>query len=95
MMDNRDTEPLARLYRLAFSKRPAEELYDLKRDPGQLDNLIDRAAYRQMKESLNTRLMKYLKATGDPRALGKTAPWDGYPYYGRRRNPDWAVENLE
>ena len=29
--------------------------------------------------------------TGDPRALGKDAPWDYYPYYGLKKNQDWTV----
>ena len=40
----------------------------------------------------NARLMAHLADTGDPRALGKPAPWDFYPYYGRKVNEDWTVD---
>ena len=36
--------------------------------------------------------MKHLADTGDPRALGKPAPWDYYPYDGRKVNEDWTVD---
>ena len=41
---------------------------------------------------LRERLKKHLAASADPRALGKPAPWDFYPYYGRKVNADWEVD---
>ena len=41
---------------------------------------------------LRDRLMKHLADTGDPRALGKPAPWDYYPYYGRKVHEGWTVD---
>ena len=35
--------------------------------------------------------MAHLAVTGDPRAFGKPAPWDFYPYYRRKVNQDWTL----
>jgi hypothetical protein len=80
------------LYHLAFGKRPAEELYDLQSDPGQIRNVAELEEYAGIKEKLSKQLQDYTAGTGDPRALGKDAPWDYYPYNGTRKNKDWYVD---
>ena len=70
MMENKDDPKVKKLFQLGFEKRPAEELYDLEKDPGQLNNVADVAKYAQQKQKLATILMSELKSTGDPRALG-------------------------
>ncbi|MBI3471953.1 MAG: sulfatase [Candidatus Solibacter usitatus] len=70
----------ARPYELGFGKRPGEELYELAKDPYQVQNLAADPAYRPAKERLWTRLEAYLKQTGDPRIEGRD-PWRGYVYY--------------
>jgi hypothetical protein len=91
-MDKKDEPGFKRLYDLAFAKRPAEELYDIRKDPNQLVNLALQPEYAEARKKLSARLQKYLEKTGDPRALGKAAPWDYYPYYGRKVNKDWKVD---
>jgi uncharacterized sulfatase len=91
LMDNADTT-YRRLHDLAFARRPAEELYDLARDPGQLENVAGDPKYGRTRERLRRRLEQRLRETEDPRALGREAPWDYYPYYGARRNKDWRVD---
>lgn len=71
-----------RSYELCFGKRPAEELYDLQADPEQLVNVAGQPAYRAIKAELSDRLSAKLRATGDPRELRDTEPFDHYPYYG-------------
>ena len=44
------------------------------------------------RQQLRTQLQAHLAKTGDPRALGLDAPWDYYPYYGRKVNKDWKVD---
>jgi hypothetical protein len=70
------------LFELAFGKRPAEELYDLRKDPAQMNNVAGRPEYAYVKEQLVANLMAELKATRDPRVLGKGDLFDHYPYYG-------------
>ena len=92
MMEHRNEHGVARLAELAFGIRPAEELYDLKNDPHQLNNLAGKVDYLKQQAELRDRLFAHLKKTKDPRALGQAAPWDYYPYYGLRRNKDWKVD---
>ena len=98
MVKNREKDPQHRkLYQLAFGKRPAEELYDLKSDPEQLHNVIDLLDYADDRERLAAQLQAELKKTGDPRSMGaltKVAhgedPFDHYPYLGGApKHPDY------
>jgi N-sulfoglucosamine sulfohydrolase len=80
---NRDLDDVhRRSYDLCFGKRPAEELYDLETDPEQLKNVAAEPAYRAVKAKLAVQLTSKLKATGDPREISDTEPFDHYPYYG-------------
>jgi N-sulfoglucosamine sulfohydrolase len=82
MIENRDRDELhRRLFELAFDKRPAEELYDLNKDPDQLQNVASDPAYREVLETLSGRLMDELEKTDDPR-LGDASRLEQYPYYG-------------
>ena len=82
MLKYRNAPKVGRLFELAFGKRPAEELYDLRKDPGQLNNVAEEAEYARVKSKLAAALMAELKATKDPRVLGKGDAFDRYPYYG-------------
>jgi arylsulfatase A-like enzyme len=70
-------------YDLAFAKRPAEELYDLAKDPGQLVNVADDPAFAKTKASLAEKLDGGLKASGDPRSFGRGHELESFPYLGR------------
>ena len=85
MMEHHDDPQVTALFKGAFAKRPAEELYDLRRDPDQLLNVASQSDYAQAKEELASALMKELAATGDPRVLGQGDRFDAYPYYGGRQ----------
>jgi len=91
-MDNKDKPGFKRFYDLAFAKRPAEELYHVSNDPGQIINLAGKPKYSQIQKKLAAQLQEHLVRTKDPRALGLDAPWDYYPYYGVRRNKNWQVD---
>jgi N-sulfoglucosamine sulfohydrolase len=82
LIEHRDDPGVKQLFDLAVAKRPAEELYDLRKDPNQLNNVADNPSYSKVKEELAAQLMAELKATGDPRALGTGDVFDSYPYYG-------------
>jgi arylsulfatase A-like enzyme len=82
MLKHRDDPKVAKLFELAFGKRSAEELYDLKKDPAQLNNVAGQPKYARTKKKLVTALMSELKATKDPRVLGEGDLFDQYPYYG-------------
>ena len=94
MVDNKDVDQKHReLYELAFGKRPAEELYDCRKDPEQLVNLAGDPAYSGIKEELSAQLMDQLMATGDPRATGGGDEFDVVPYLGYGpRHPSYKPE---
>ncbi len=74
---------VAPLFELATAKRPAEELYDLRRDPWQLVNVAGSAEHARIQKELRAALDKWMRQTGDPRARSNTDAWDRYPYYGQ------------
>lgn len=94
MVDQREKDDAHRmLYDLAFGKRPAEELYDCRKDPHQLKNLVDDPSCSEIREELAARLMEELLATGDPRASGGGDAFDSVPYLGQGpRHPSYQPE---
>lgn len=77
-----DNDQLKKLYDLSFGKRPAEELYDLKADPDQMNNVAGDPKYKAKLSELSGKLMGELKATSDPRVVGGGEKFDEYPYLG-------------
>ncbi|MBO0861311.1 MAG: sulfatase [Chloracidobacterium sp.] len=69
-----------RFWQLAFGKRPAEELYDLSKDPDCIANLADDPKYREISQMLRLQMEAELKAQGDPRMFGKGYLFDQYQY---------------
>jgi len=82
MLKYRDDPKIRKLFELGFAKRPAEELYDLAKDPDQLNNVAGERKYARIKKRLADLLMARLEATKDPRVLGQGDAFDNYPYYG-------------
>ena len=82
MFEHRNDPEVKPLFELAFGKRPAEELYDLKKDPDQLCNVAGDPAYAEVKQKLADRLIYELRASADPRVVGNGDRFDTYPYYG-------------
>ncbi len=69
MVGQRNDPKWKRLYELAYGKRPREELYDLKKDPHQVNNVAADPEYAQIRAKLEAQLMKELRRTGDPRLI--------------------------
>jgi hypothetical protein len=80
LMNHRDDPEHKRFFELAFAKRPAEELYDMKKDPDQVNNVALDPGYSQIKSELAARLTAELKVTADPRVSGEKVLFDEYPY---------------
>ncbi len=70
MMEHRDDPKVKKLFQLAFEKRPYEELYDLQKDPGQLNNVADLPEYAERKRELIVAFEREFTATYDPVTLG-------------------------
>jgi len=58
---------------IRFLNRPAEELYDLRNDPFEMDNLADDPQYAEVKQRLAAELERWMHAQGDPGAPIDTA----------------------
>lgn len=87
MMAHKDDSPeLKRLYAASFGPRPAEEFYDLRKDPNELNNLADNPEYASIKKQLSGRLNSCLLKTQDPRVLGKGELFDNYGTWDGKGN---------
>jgi hypothetical protein len=78
MMDNRNLPAVNPYFKLGFEKRPAEELYIIKNDPYNINNVAKSAEFASVKASLSKRLEDWMKSTADPRLNGKGDEIDGY-----------------
>jgi len=94
MMDQKEDSAVAFLFKPAFLKRPSEELYDLAKDPGQLNNIAGLPEYQAYKKKLRERLIAELKETDDPRIFGRGDIFDKYPYYVGDFHPAMHYDSL-
>lgn len=83
MVARADDPKLGQFLQRAVARRPAEELYDVRVDPGCLWNLAGNPDYRSLCERLSRRLEEYLRETGDPRFTDPNGGniWKTYPRY--------------
>lgn len=86
LMEHRGEKGINRLLVLATSKRPAEELYAVDKDPGCLQNLADDPAYERVINELRAELEKVLTKQRDPRILGYGDIFESYPRFNRMRD---------
>ncbi|MFA6543082.1 MAG: hypothetical protein WCS99_01570, partial [Limisphaerales bacterium] len=63
---------------LCFGKRPAEELFDLRKDPDCMTNLALSEAAKARLAALKAQLHAELRQQGDPRMEGKGDVFDKY-----------------
>ena len=91
IVENKDKDDAhRRAYELCFAKRPAGELYDLKKDADQLVNVAAVGGYAETLQALSAQLTDELKAAGDPRHGGANPfDFDAVPYLGGApKHPD-------
>lgn len=67
LVTNRNEPSVAPFYQRLFGRRPAEELYDLRKDPDQLTNVAGVAEYSAPKRELGERLLGVMREAHDPR----------------------------
>lgn len=84
ILKNKKEEGVKNLFELGFGKRTNEELYDLKNDPYQINNVASVEKYRKVKETMSDLLTRYLKDNGDPREVGGEMKWLRAPYYAEK-----------
>ncbi len=79
MVKHHDDYSWKEYYERAYGKRPRFELYDLNKDPDQINNIAGKPEVAETEVALNERLMAELTRTNDPRVTGdkmfyETAP---------------------
>ncbi|UBM58696.1 sulfatase [Marinilongibacter aquaticus] len=74
-----------KLFEIAFEKRPSVQLYDIKKDPGCLNDLSSSSDLDSLKSKLLEQLDRELEKEGDPRMKGSEV-FDSYPRYAPMRN---------
>jgi arylsulfatase A-like enzyme len=52
-----------------YGRRPMFELYDLRKDPDEMNNVAEDPAYATVRKEMTDRLLTILRETGDPRML--------------------------
>jgi len=67
-------------YELAFGKRPAEELYDVHKDPDMIKNLAGNKKFDAVKKKLADQLMKELTRAQDPRVVENPPRFEQPPF---------------
>ena len=82
ILDHRDEPGVQKFFQLCFGKRPSEELYDLSKDPHQINNVTGQPEYAAAQKQLRAQLDQWMKDTADPRAVKDDDHWDSYPYFG-------------
>ncbi len=71
---------IAPFFLAATKKRPAEELFDIRKDPDCMINLAGKSEYKAVQKEMAERLVNLLKATHDPRESGSNPEiWETYP----------------
>ena len=96
MLKNKNSEDIKPLFDLAFSKRPEYELYNIKEDPFQMNNLSQVEEYKPVFEALLSKLNTYLVKTNDPRETELEFDWDNTHYYkDRDKKPKPSKKAIE
>ena len=98
LIEKRDDPDIGHFLGWSVDRRPTVELFDIKKDPGCLDNLADHSDFADVRKSLDTQLLAYLKETNDPRVVASDTGdiFETYPRYSGLRwfpTPGWAVEH--
>ncbi len=81
ILENRADPEIQPFFELNFDKRPEEELYDLSKDPAQLNNVAADPTYEEQRSKLRSRVETWMRETDDPRVDPTYDEWDEYPYH--------------
>lgn len=85
MLKHRNDPKIKPLFEAAFGKQPAEQLFDIRTDPGCMKNLAASSAHAAILKKLRAQLDQTLLAQKDPRVLGQGDIWESYPRFSPMR----------
>ncbi len=74
-------------YETAFGRRPMEELYILKDDPDQVNNVAGDRIYEAIRIRLKTQLLQRLRDAEDPRVVESTPRFEKSPFTDAYKRP--------
>lgn len=80
ILKHKDDIKYKKYFDLCMGQRPAEELYDNRKDPDQIHNLADDPNYTAIKDTLKAELFKQLTATNDLHMQGRGDEYEKIPY---------------
>jgi len=75
-------------YKLALNLLDMDELYDLEKDPYELENLIDHPDYAAVRDALHDRILNWMNETRDP---FRGYQWQCRPWR-KDKKPSWDVD---
>jgi arylsulfatase A-like enzyme len=70
-----------------LQKQPAEELFDLRSDPGQLKNVAGQPEFSGIQKELAEKMDAHLQAVNDPRRSGEGWKFDTYEWFTDWKHP--------
>lgn len=95
LINQRAEEEFSRFFFWSVEKRPAWELYDIKKDPECLTNLLEGRGNTRLGKKLQDAMIRYLTKTKDPRVLDGGDIFESYPRYSRIRSFPMPPKSLE
>ena len=85
IIENRQDENIRPYFDWAHAKRPEYELFDIKNDPYNLNNLAGQPEFATVEQELKQALLTELKKSEDPRIIGPDK--DAFDSYIRYKGP--------
>ncbi len=85
LIEHRKSQSFSKFFHWAIDKRPEFELFDVKNDPGNLNNLANDAKHAALLKNLQHKMENYLRNTGDPRVIDGGDIYEEYKRYSRIR----------
>lgn len=84
ILANRNNPAYANYVKWSLAKRPAEELYDLRKDPDQLVNVAADKRYARTLQRLKMQLADWRSKTNDPVTGSGQDIFETYPHYSAK-----------
>ncbi len=92
ILDNRHDPKVKPFFDLGFSKRPAEEMYDVRKDPYNVNNIAAHDEYVSVKKELRERLQQWMQDEKDPRVNSGGDEIDRYKPTTWAWITKWSIE---
>lgn len=82
IVEHRSEPSVSPFYEIAFGKRSAVELYDLRKDKQCMRNVAGEKAYVEAEQRMASRLRDVMASAGDPREVENSCRYEAEPYAG-------------